>query len=223
MTVLGVNPGIFTALPIERRNASSPDRTTSRGLHETETWKDCNDRTIGPAGRRGIGRRRHACRPTAPHGRSNRQRLRRSPHRLRPPPRSSTRRPSSASTRWARTCARSKTFTVNAEVTVEEVLDSGQKVENANTVEIAARRPDMLRVYTTSAERSRKIYFDGKTFTLNAQKLGYYGAFPRPRRSARNLEVPRSLISSCRSSTCFLRAPTSRHRPDHVGHDIGPS
>jgi hypothetical protein len=73
-----------------------------------------------------------------------------------------------------------KAFTVTADVTVEEVLDSGQKVENANTVEIAARMPDKLRVYSTSAQRSRKIYYDGKTVTIFAEKLGYYGAFPAP-------------------------------------------
>ncbi len=82
-----------------------------------------------------------------------------------------------------------KTFTVNADVTVEEVLDSGQKVENANTVEITARRPDMLRVYTTSAERSRKIYYDGKTVTIFGEKLGYYGSFPAPATLGETVEV----------------------------------
>jgi len=82
-----------------------------------------------------------------------------------------------------------KTFTVNADVTVEEVLDSGQKVENALTVEIAARRPDKLRVATTSAERSRKIYYDGKTVTIFGEKLGYYGSFPAPATIAQTVDV----------------------------------
>ena len=55
-----------------------------------------------------------------------------------------------------------KAFTVNADVTVEEVLDSGQKVETANSVEIAARLPNKLRVHSTSATRSRKVFYDGK-------------------------------------------------------------
>lgn len=82
-----------------------------------------------------------------------------------------------------------KTFTVNADVTVEEVLDSGQKVENANTVEIAARRPDKLRVYTTSAKRSRKIYYDGKTVTIFGEKLGYYGSFSAPATLGETVEL----------------------------------
>jgi hypothetical protein len=82
-----------------------------------------------------------------------------------------------------------KVFTVNAEVTVEEVLDSGQKVENANAVEIAARRPDKLRVYATSAQRSRKIYYDGKTVTIFGEKIGYYGSFPAPATLGDTVEV----------------------------------
>ena len=82
-----------------------------------------------------------------------------------------------------------KAFTVNADVTVEEVLDSGQKVENALAVEIAARLPNKLRVYTTSAERSRKIYYDGKTVTIYAEKLKYYGSFPAPATIAETVDV----------------------------------
>ena len=101
-----------------------------------------------------------------------------------------------------------KTFTVNADVTVEEVLDSGQKVENANTVEIAARRPDKLRVYTTSAQRSRKIYYDGKTVTIFGEKLGYYGSFPAPATLARN--------GGNRGQEVRPRSPSRRSVPD--GH-----
>ena len=95
-----------------------------------------------------------------------------------------------------------KTFTVNADVTVEEVLDSGQKVENALAVEIAARMPNKLRVHTTSAERSRKIYYDGKSVTIFARKARLLRLVPRARhdranRRRRGQEVrPRS--TACR-------------------------
>ena len=82
-----------------------------------------------------------------------------------------------------------KAFTVNADVTVEEVLDSGQKVENSISTEIAARRPDKLRVYTTSPQRSRKVYYDGKTVTIYAEKLNYYGSFPAPATIGETVEV----------------------------------
>jgi hypothetical protein len=82
-----------------------------------------------------------------------------------------------------------KAFTVNADVTVEEVLDSGQKVENAVSIDIAARLPNKLRVHTTSAERSRKIYYDGKSVTIFAEKLKYYGSFPAPATIAETVDV----------------------------------
>ena len=101
-----------------------------------------------------------------------------------------------------------KAFTVNADVTVEEVLDSGQKVENALAVEIAARMPDKLRVYTTSAERSRKIYYDGKTVTIFGEKLGYYGSFAAPGHDRRNV--------GARGQEIRPRNPARRPVPD--GH-----
>jgi hypothetical protein len=82
-----------------------------------------------------------------------------------------------------------KTFTVNADVTVEEVLDSGQKVETANSVEIAARMPNKLRIASSSAERSRKIYYDGKNVTIYAEKLKYYGTFAAPATISETIEV----------------------------------
>ncbi len=96
-----------------------------------------------------------------------------------------------------------KAFTVTADVTTEEVLDSGQKIETANSVEIAARLPNKLRVASSSAERSRKIYFDGKTVTIFAEKLKYYGSSPRRRRSAKRSKWrPRNMVSKSRSPTC---------------------
>jgi len=82
-----------------------------------------------------------------------------------------------------------KAFTVNADVTVEEVLDSGQKVENANSVEIAARLPNKLRVHSTSATRSRKVSYDGKNVTIFAEKLKYYGSFAAPATIGETIEV----------------------------------
>jgi hypothetical protein len=82
-----------------------------------------------------------------------------------------------------------KAFTVTADVTTEEVLDSGQKVENANTVEITARMPNKLRIASSSAERSRKIYYDGKTVTIYAEKLKYYGSFAAPATISETIEV----------------------------------
>ena len=73
-----------------------------------------------------------------------------------------------------------KAFTVTAEVTNDLVLDSGQKIEAAQTVEMSARVPNMLLVSTQSPVRSRKVYYDGKNVTVYGEKLGYYATFQGP-------------------------------------------
>lgn len=82
-----------------------------------------------------------------------------------------------------------KTFTVTADVTSDLVLDSGQKVETAQTVEMSARMPDKLYVDASSAVRHRQIYYDGKAVTIYAAKLGYYGSFPAPSTIAATVEA----------------------------------
>ena len=82
-----------------------------------------------------------------------------------------------------------KAFTVIADVTNDLVLDSGQKVETAQTVEMSARMPNMLAVSIQSPLKSRKIVYDGKTVTVFAEKLGYYGVFPAPDTIAATVEA----------------------------------
>lgn len=82
-----------------------------------------------------------------------------------------------------------KAFTVTADTTTDLVLDSGQKVETAQTVEMSARMPDMLSVSVQAPLKSRKILYDGKNVTVYAQKLGYYGTFPAPATIEATLEA----------------------------------
>jgi len=82
-----------------------------------------------------------------------------------------------------------KAFTVTADVTTDLVLDSGQKIEAGQTVEMSARLPNMLLVSTQSPVRSRKIYYDGKNVTVYGEKLGYYGTFAAPDSIAATLEA----------------------------------
>jgi hypothetical protein len=82
-----------------------------------------------------------------------------------------------------------KAFTVTADVTSDLVLDNGQKIETASTVEISARMPNLLMVSTQAPLRSRRVYYDGKTVTVFGEKLGYYGQFNAPDTIAATLEV----------------------------------
>jgi hypothetical protein len=82
-----------------------------------------------------------------------------------------------------------KGFSLTADVTSDLVLDSGQKIETANTVVISARMPDRFYVDNSSAVRHRQVYYDGKTVTIYAEKLKYYGTFAAPTTIAATLEV----------------------------------
>lgn len=73
-----------------------------------------------------------------------------------------------------------ESFSVRADDTVDEVLDSGQKVQLTKTVELQVHRPNKLRADIETDRKAREIYYDGKTFTLVAPAVGYYASVPAP-------------------------------------------
>lgn len=66
---------------------------------------------------------------------------------------------------------------LHADVTTEQVLMSGQKLQSGGTIDLKARRPDRLRMDIVSDRQSRSLYYDGKTATLYAPRLGYFATF----------------------------------------------
>jgi len=90
------------------------------------------------------------------------------------------------------TALRSKNlFTMKADVTKEDVLGSGEKLQFAGTLEISARRPDRFRISAVSDTRDRQIYYDGKAVTVYAPKVGVYGSFAAPSTIAQTLRTAR--------------------------------
>jgi hypothetical protein len=73
-----------------------------------------------------------------------------------------------------------KSFTVRAESTTDEVLDSGQKIQFASTVDLRARLPDRLRMDVKSDNKQRELYYNGKTVTQYAPRLKYYASVATP-------------------------------------------
>ena len=69
---------------------------------------------------------------------------------------------------------------VHADVTAEDVLVSGQKLQYGGTVDIVARRPDRIRMTSTLGNAERVLYFDGKNLTVTSPKLGYYATAQSP-------------------------------------------
>ncbi len=73
-----------------------------------------------------------------------------------------------------------KAFQVQAVTTKDDVLDDGQLIQFDTHVDLLARMPDRLRVEVTSSRQHRLYFYDGKDFTLFAQRVGYYATVPAP-------------------------------------------
>lgn len=62
--------------------------------------------------------------------------------------------------------AAAKAFTVHAEIAYDEVMHSGRKLQFAAALDAALRRPDGLAVEYLSDLGGKKLWYDGKSFTL---------------------------------------------------------
>jgi hypothetical protein len=71
-------------------------------------------------------------------------------------------------------------FSLTADVTSEKALVSGQKLQFASTLSLAARRPGYFKLTTTSDHGERQFFFDGKTVTMFAPRKGFYATVPAP-------------------------------------------
>lgn len=71
-------------------------------------------------------------------------------------------------------------FGLRADVTTEQVLLSGQKLQYGSQLTYQVRRPDGLRIDIASDRQPRSIYYDGKTVTVVAPLLGYYASAAAP-------------------------------------------
>jgi hypothetical protein len=73
-----------------------------------------------------------------------------------------------------------QTMEVQSEMTTDDVLGSGQKVELQGTVNMKVRRPSRMSIDVRSDRKNERIYYDGTTFTVFQPTIGYYASFPAP-------------------------------------------
>jgi hypothetical protein len=73
-----------------------------------------------------------------------------------------------------------KDFQVQAEITTEDVLEDGQKLQYGSVTTLLAQFPSKLRVSIEGEQKSRLFLYDGKAFTLFARRAGYYATVPAP-------------------------------------------
>jgi hypothetical protein len=73
-----------------------------------------------------------------------------------------------------------KAFQVDATTTRDDVLDNGQVIQYSAKVNVLARLPDRMRVEINSDDRDRLYFFDGKNFTIFAERARFYAVVPAP-------------------------------------------
>ena len=72
------------------------------------------------------------------------------------------------------------TFQVKAEISTEEVREDGLKVQENSVATLVAARPNRLRIDVANERRPRRMFYDGKTFTLYAPQLSFYASIDAP-------------------------------------------
>lgn len=71
-------------------------------------------------------------------------------------------------------------FTVDIDITYDNVLDSGEKVQYSAFQQLSVKRPNQLRSDYTGDERYNSFYYDGKTFSILQKKANLYATRPAP-------------------------------------------
>lgn len=71
-------------------------------------------------------------------------------------------------------------FTVDIDITYDNMLDSGEKVQYSAFQQLSVKRPNQLRADYTGDERYNSFYYDGKTFSLLQKKTNLYATRPAP-------------------------------------------
>lgn len=71
-------------------------------------------------------------------------------------------------------------FQVRADITAEEVLEDGQKVQFASHADLIADRPNRLRIELKSDRKQRLLLYDGIHFTMFAPRQKFYATVSAP-------------------------------------------
>ena len=71
-------------------------------------------------------------------------------------------------------------FSVQAEITEDVLLTSGQRIQYGRNIEASVRRPDRFRAESVGDTDNRQLVYDGKTITLLDRSKNFYTTIPAP-------------------------------------------
>lgn len=73
-----------------------------------------------------------------------------------------------------------KSLTFETDITYDNIIDSGEKVQYSAYQKVWVNKPDKLRSDYVGDERHTRFYYDGKSFTLFSPDLNLYGTKTAP-------------------------------------------
>ena len=71
-------------------------------------------------------------------------------------------------------------FEIRSETSVELVMEDDQKTEVDATLHYVVHRPDGFLIEVASDRKVRQFFYDGKSLTISAPRLGYYATVSAP-------------------------------------------
>jgi hypothetical protein len=71
-------------------------------------------------------------------------------------------------------------FRFDADTTMEEVLETGQKLQFGGKLEVSARKPGGFRIAAHADTVDREYIYDGRSLTIFAPRYNYYAVVPAP-------------------------------------------
>ena len=114
---------------------------------------------------------------------------------------------------------------VKAQITREEVLTNGEKIQTASESELIARKPDRLRLEVRNQKQPREMYYDGKKFSMFAPRLKYYSTVDAPATIGALLDSLEDKFELDLPLVDLLRWGTDRGNTDEVwgAREVGPA
>jgi hypothetical protein len=73
-----------------------------------------------------------------------------------------------------------RSFTFHAEITTDDVLPTGQKIQFGTSYDAAVRRPDRIRTHFRGDLRNTTSYYDGKNFTVMNHDKNLFATWKAP-------------------------------------------
>jgi len=116
-------------------------------------------------------------------------------------------------------------FGLVTETSIEVVLESGQKLQFDNAVDVQVKRPDKLLAIRKGELVDQKFYYDGKSLTLQNPGRGVYATVDAPPTLEAMLDFARESLDIVAPAGDFIYSNAAEILLDgvHTAFEVGPA